>query len=265
MKSGFLPNPQKPVIGINKNKTENKIKADTVGDRIKLLLTKNNLSQKDLAIKIQTSESTISRYIQNKRIPYGETVARLADALNTTTDYILIGKTEGRDIIEIMEDIKKRNEEKKANNENNNSTERKLETRCLDVDLSTLTELDIVGTVRAGVGGVAHQDIIGHEYAYTVNANKETHFYLKVKGDSMEPKISEGDLALVLKQSDVDSGDLAIVLVGEEEGVIKKVVKKPNSIELHSFNPYYPTRVFVGKEMAYIKILGKVIKIISSW
>lgn len=262
MKSGFLPKPQKPVIGINKNKTENKIKSDTVGDRIKLLLKKNNLSQRDLAIKIQTSESTISRYIQNKRIPYGETVAKLADALNTTTDYILTGKTESRDIIEILQEKKKRNEEKNASYENN---ERKIETRCLDVDLSALTELDIVGTVRAGVGGIAQEDVIGHEYAYTVNANKETHFYLKVKGDSMEPKISEGDLALVQKQSDVDSGDLAIVLVGEEEGVIKKVVKKPNSIELHSFNPYYPTRVFVGKEMAYIKILGKVIKIISSW
>lgn len=126
-------------------------------------------------------------------------------------------------------------------------------------------KLPILGSVRAGVGGFAYEEQIGYEEAYMPNCDPETHFYLKVKGDSMEPRISEGDLALVKRQSDVESGDLAIVLVNGDEGVIKKVIKKENSIELHSFNMYYPPRIFEGKEMEKVTILGRVIRIMSTW
>lgn len=268
-----------------------------LGKKLKELRDKKELSQQAVGKELGVSDVTIGRYERGERIPnifiirelsriYGTSIMDMLDDeekniilnhsrlklpsnYNITEDFLnRLAHFPIDDALKYNDEVakydnKEDNKELVANKKNND--ERKLETRCLDVDLSTLTELDIIGTVRAGVGGIAQEDVIGHEYAYTVNATKETHFYLKVKGDSMEPKISEGDLALVLKQSDVDSGDLAIVLVGEEEGVIKKIVKKPNSIELHSFNPYYPTRVFVGKEMAYIKILGKVIKIISSW
>ena len=228
-----------------------------VGSRIKKLIEDKELTQKEVAEKLDITEATLSRYINGQRKPTGDTLIQLSRILETTTDYILKGEKETPNLktLKLNKELKlKLNTIKK--NINSDSTE---------VDLSTLTKLDIIGTVRAGVGGVAFDDHLGTEYAYTVNASKETHFYLKVKGNSMEPKISEGDLALVHIQSDVESGSLAIVLVDGEEGVIKKVVKKPNSIELKSFNPYYPTRVFAYEEMNSIKIIGKVIKIISSW
>ena len=225
------------------NELKNKeIKIDTdkeVGLRIKSLLEKNNMNQKELSEKLDITEATLSRYINGQRKPTGDTLIKLSQILDTTTDYILKG--------------------------NDKSAERFLETRCLDVDLSSLQKLNIIGTVCAGKGRQAYEEKIGEEYAYIENANPLEHFYLKIKGDSMEPKISAGDLALVHRQNDVDSGDLAIVLVNDEDGVIKKVIKNPNSIELHSFNPYYPTREFKGEEMNSIKIIGKVLKIISSW
>lgn len=228
-----------------------------VGNRIKNLIDLKKLTQKEVAEKLDITEATLSRYITGQRKPTGDTLIQLSNILETTIDYILKGEKETANVkpLKVDKDIKLKLNTIKKNNSSNST----------GVDLSTLPKLDIIGTVRAGVGGIAYEDNMGTEYAYTANASKETHFYLKVKGNSMEPKISEGDLALVHIQNDVESGSLAIVLVDGEEGVIKKVVKKPNSIELHSFNPYYPTRVFAYEEMNSIKIIGKVIKIISSW
>ena len=134
-----------------------------------------------------------------------------------------------------------------------------------EIPYTPTVKLPILGSVRAGVGGFAYEEQIGYEESFTPNCSPETHFYLKVKGDSMEPSIKEGDLALVKRQSDVESGDLAIVLVNGEEGVIKRVIKKDNSIELHSFNHYYPPRIFIGKDMTNVTIIGKVIKTMSYW
>lgn len=259
-----------------------------LGKKLKELRDKKELSQQAVGKELGVSDVTIGRYERGERIPNIFIIKELSRIYDTSIMEIL-DEDERNTIIKhsrlkipanfkINEDFFNNNydddyllkdmlvrEEPTNYFDLKKKNERREEFRCLDVDLSTLPELDIIGTVRAGVGGVAQEDIIGHEYAYTVNANRETHFYLKVKGDSMEPRIKEGDLALVRRQSDVDSDDLAIVLVNNEEGVLKKVVKKPNSIELHSFNPYYPTRVFAYEEMNSIKIIGKVIKIISSW
>lgn len=249
---------------------------------LKDLRKKNKLTQQAVADKIGVTDVTIGRYERGDRIPNLVTIQKLSDLykepilelLSEDDREIIINNNHNNSIntaINSMlnnlvdEYLKNCNNlfMKKIDSSKSNSQNDDIE--CFDVDLSKLPKLSIVGTVRAGVGGAAIEDEIGTEYAYIDNASKETHFYLKVKGDSMEPKISEGDLALVKRQSDVDSGNLAIVLVNGEEGVLKKVIKEPNLIKLVSFNPYYPDRKFEGKEMEKIKILGKVIKIISSW
>lgn len=61
--------------------------------RLTELLEKNNMSQRELSQKIYVQEATISRYIHGERNPTSEILSRIADALNTTSDYLL-GKTE---------------------------------------------------------------------------------------------------------------------------------------------------------------------------
>ena len=63
------------------------------------------------------------------------------------------------------------------------------------------------------------------------------YFYLRVVGDSMSPKIENDDLVLVHKQSSVDSGNYAVVVVDDENGCVKKVKYDSDWIELHSINP----------------------------
>lgn len=88
--------------------------------------------------------------------------------------------------------------------------------------------------------------------------NKLDYFYLKVQDDSMKPKILRGDMALVKKQCDIDNGKLAIVCINGN-GIVKKVIKTENTIELHSFNEDYPTIIFSGVAIKDLKIIGKVI------
>lgn len=194
---------------------------------IKYLREKNNLTQEELATKLGLKKAAINKYE------------------NGTVENIK--KSTIEDMAKIFD----------------------VNPSCImgweEIPYTPTVKLPILGSVRAGVGGFAYEEQIGYEEAYMPNCDPETHFYLKVKGDSMQPRIFEGDLALVKRQSDVESGDLAIVLVNGDEGVIKKVIKKENSIELHSFNMYYPPRVFEGKEMAKVTILGKVIRIMSNW
>ena len=76
----------------------------------------------------------------------------------------------------------------------------------------------------------------------------------------MLPLLSEGDLVIVHKQSDVESGQTAIVLINGDEATVKKVIKTNDGIELHSMNPYYPKKKFSFNDIKNlpIEIIGRV-------
>lgn len=84
-----------------------------IGNRLRKLLEINNMTQAELAKKMDTTTATLSRYVTGKRQPKGEIVAKMAYLLNTTSDYILTGKehdeTElnNRDKKDIEKDLKK--------------------------------------------------------------------------------------------------------------------------------------------------------------
>lgn len=121
----------------------------------------------------------------------------------------------------------------------------------------------IVGVVRCGPGGLAYEDLQGAEVADV--ANVSDYFYLRVEGNSMEPDIKAGDLVLVHIQPEVESGELAVIIIDGEEGMLKKYMKKDNAIILQSFNQAYPPRVFVGEEMNLVHVAGKVVESKRKW
>lgn len=61
----------------------------TIGNKMKELMKRQNISQKGLSIRLNTTEATISRYINNQREPNAETLSNIATALNTTVDFLL--------------------------------------------------------------------------------------------------------------------------------------------------------------------------------
>ena len=123
------------------------------------------------------------------------------------------------------------------------------------------TEIPVLGKVKAGYDYLAQENIIGYESIDNV-PDPENYYALQVTGDSMEPLFSDGDIAIVHKQDDFDSGNTCIILVNGDEATVKKVVKMDDGIDLIAMNPYYPVRHFTKNEMDEIpvKIIGRVVE-----
>ncbi len=123
--------------------------------------------------------------------------------------------------------------------------------------------IPVIGTVRAGYGALAMEEDYGEEYARVKDPG--SYFYLKVKGDSMEPRISDGDLALVHRQNTLNSGELGVVVFGEGEGTLKKYIVRGSSVVLQPFNPAYPAQVIMGEDLDHLYIAGKVVETKTKW
>ena len=131
------------------------------------------------------------------------------------------------------------------------------------IPVDKMVLIPIAGQVRAGYGGLALECDMGYE---TVDAatlrgyNKDDFFYLKVKGDSMEPRLYEGDLVLIRRQTSIDNGSYGVVTIDDEEGVVKIVQYDKDSITLISQNHNYPPRKFTGADVQRVRVIGKVIE-----
>lgn len=122
-------------------------------------------------------------------------------------------------------------------------------------------KIPVLGKVKAGYNYLAEENVVGYESIDDVS-NPEEYYALQVTGDSMEPLFSDGDIAIVHKQDDFESGNTCIVLINEDEATVKKVVRMEDGIDLIAMNPYYPVRHFSSEEMKKIpvKIIGKVVE-----
>lgn len=119
------------------------------------------------------------------------------------------------------------------------------------------TAVPILGKVSAGEGAFADSNIRGYVMEDKVSSAEE-YAYLLVEGDSMYPEFKDGDMVLVKCCGAADSGSYAVVMVDDDNGVIKKIEYGDGYIVLHSVNPLYPPRRFEGKEMLRIRIFGVV-------
>ena len=125
-------------------------------------------------------------------------------------------------------------------------------------------KIPILGTVIAGIPVTAVEDIIGYEEISEKMARCGDYFALKIKGDSMEPKMSKGDIVIVKQQNTVENGQIAIVLVNGDEATVKKVRFRDNGIELIAFNSYvYEPHFYSAKEIDElpVKIIGRVVEL----
>ncbi|WP_407382836.1 LexA family protein [Ruminococcus sp.] len=121
----------------------------------------------------------------------------------------------------------------------------------------------VLGRVAAGYPIEAVENIIDYEEISEAMARSGEYFALQVKGDSMLPRFTDGDIVIVRKQEDVDSGDIAIMLVNGDEATIKKVQKFEDGINLIPSNPAYDVMTFTKKEILSLPVvcLGKVVEL----
>lgn len=125
-------------------------------------------------------------------------------------------------------------------------------------------KIPILGEVVAGTPISAIENILGYEEITPEMAATGDFFCLKVKGASMEPKLFEGDLLVVRQQTDVDSNEIAVVLVNGDEATVKQIKKATSGITLIGYNvAVYPPRFYSNQEIQElpVTIIGKVIEL----
>ncbi|MBQ7131266.1 MAG: LexA family transcriptional regulator [Oscillospiraceae bacterium] len=234
---------------------------DTI-DRIIVLLNERNLSQKDLTDHLEIKKSVFSAWKVGKSHSYKKYIKKIADFLNTTPSYLMGWDDEASALAAaIREDPSIIGFKKK---ENDGVDAEPIKSNIDAVFTDNIRMIPLYNSVSAGLGATAQDEIVDfiplrirsdYEAAETI--------CIRVKGDSMSPKIDDGDIIQVQKISSVDSGSIAVVLLDGDEGLVKKVEYGKDWIELHSFNPYYPVRRFEGAEVLRLQVVGLVKKIIK--
>lgn len=129
---------------------------------------------------------------------------------------------------------------------------------------SKYVRIPVLGRIIAGLPMEAIQEPIDWEEIPREMAATGEFFALKVKGHSMEPRILEGDVVIVKKQADVESGKLAVVLVNGNEATLKRVKKQKEGITLIATNlSVYEPHFYTNEEIEKlpVQILGEVVEL----
>lgn len=123
--------------------------------------------------------------------------------------------------------------------------------------------IKVLGRVAAGVPIEAVEDIIDTEEISENMAKNGQYFGLQIHGDSMEPRMYEGDVVIVRQQDDAESGDIVIAMVNGNDATCKRLTKYAGGIALLSLNSKYEPMMFTNDEILQkpVRIIGKVVEL----
>lgn len=195
-----------------------------IGDKLTYLRNSNNLSQAELAKKLNISRSSIGMFESNARTPTTDTLVRYAQFFNVSIDY-LMGTSQ-------------------------NSNPEKY-------------TIPVYASISCGNPFVADENIYDFEDVDIALKSQGEHFGLLCRGNSMFPEFKDGDVAIIRKQSNIESGDIAAVRINGDEATLKIVKKSEQGITLVAINPdVFLPRFYSNEEIINlpVEIIGKVIE-----
>lgn len=129
---------------------------------------------------------------------------------------------------------------------------------------NNVTRIPVVGTVIAGIPTEAVEDIVDWEEIPRTMAMRGDYIGLRVKGNSMEPRICEGDTVIIRRQETIENGELAVVFVNGDEATLKRVKIVDSGIMLIAFNSsVYEPHFYSSKDIETlpVRIYGKVVEL----
>lgn len=195
--------------------------------QLKVLRKRKKWTQMDVAQKIGVDRSTYTKYETGQSEPNFDILSKLSDLFDVSIDFLLGDGT---------------------------STP----------SSPNGVMVPVLGEVAGGLPLLAVENIIDYEELPKDMAASGDILGLRVKGHSMEPRICDGDVVIVRRQSDVECGDIAVVLVNGDSATVKKIKKEPDgSIWLIPNNPAFEARHYSPQEQETIpvKFFGKVIEL----
>jgi len=199
-----------------------------MANNIKKYLERKGITQTDMAKDLNIPEMTVSNWVKAKTYPRPDKIQLMAD-------YFHIKRS---DLIE----------EKDCQPNNIHSLNSEFE------------YIPILGTIACGEPLFVAENFEGYRAEPTEGLPTGKLFYLKAKGDSMEPTIPDGSMVLVREQPDVESNEIAAVLLnGDTEATLKRVKKQGDSIILMPDNPKHNPIIVNAHNPA--RIIGKAIRV----
>jgi repressor LexA len=204
-------------------------------DRLKTLRTSRGLTLEQLAKKLGCSKSSVNMYERGEREPSFEMLEAIADFFNVDIDYLL-GKS----------DVKNRDPY----------------TAVIDA-IETPIRIPVLGSVPAGIPLEAVEDIIDYEEISAEMARAGDYFGLRIRGNSMEPKISEGDVVIVRKQETVENGQIAVVMINGDDATVKKFYDTGAGVTLVGLNPTFEPLTYTPDQVAQLplRVIGRVVEL----
>ncbi len=193
---------------------------------LRSLRKENKMSQQALADKLSVSRSTVAMWETGGSQPDNASLHAMADFFGVSVDFL-------------------------------------LDREPLIKAPSKGVWINVLGDVAAGTPIEAIEDIVDQEEIPLDMAAQGEHFGLRIRGDSMEPKISDGDVVIVRRQTDVEDGNVAVVLVNGDSATVKRIRKRTDGILLIPFNQMYEPTFYSNAEIQSLPVvvLGKVVEL----
>lgn len=137
----------------------------------------------------------------------------------------------------------------------------KIADNMASAERDSVIKLPIIGSFAAGqpITAIFEDDEdfpFDTKLARVDGKSIDDYFYMRVKGDSMEPNLKDGDIALIRKQPIVDNGQIAAVRCGTESVACKRVSLVNGNMTLYSDNPQYPPMIYKRDQCL---IIGRII------
>ena len=193
-----------------------------LSDMLSYLRKRTGLSQQELADKLGLTRSAIGMYETGKREPDLETLEVFADFYNVDMNTLT-----GRSSAPLPPNV---------------------------TPLEPMQKIPLVGQIACGVPILAEENITDY---VDLPAHIRADFALTCKGDSMVGAgIRDGDVVYIRQQEEVENGQIAAVMVGDEEATLKRFYAEHGVVQLVAENPAIQPKVFIGRAISQIRVIG---------
>jgi len=203
---------------------------DIFSSNLNRLMEQRGLTVSELSDKTNIAYSTVNDWKNGKKMPRGGNLQLLSDFFNVNLSDLTSNKERlnSSNMVQVVETI----------------------------------DIPIIGKIACGEPITAIENITGYMPYPKELLPKGEIYYLRAEGHSMEPKIPSGSLVMCRKQEDIESGEIAAVLVnGDEETTLKRVRKVNDMIILEPLNDDYEPYIVTQKNPA--RIIGKALQVLS--
>lgn len=202
----------------------------TVSERIRQRRLELGLTVDEVAARLHKNRATIYRYENEdiSKLP-ASILEPLADVLDTTPYYLMGWENPHENVNTVFDKV----------------------------------QVPVLGSVPAGIPIEAIQDILDYEEISDELARSGEFIALRIKGDSMEPKFSEGDVVIIRRQEQVENGEIAIVMVNGNDATVKKFYKTDAGVTLIGTNPSFTPLTFTPEQVESlpVRVIGKVVEL----